>query len=361
MLNQKLMDFLKTETICNDLENENLLHEFPQFGTEVREAIRCGEILPFSKELSKQLQTIDIYKASLLSHFIGFVCEQTEDTSSGQDVLALFSRSCSLVYELFQYIEENEREDILEDTEALYCVNPEWARAYYGFNTLCVATMAFLSRDADLRAALLEMDISEQTQYLSEEAPNTLYLRSVHYVDAMPYTCSNLKLLVLHPQKKKGFFATANDLKNCFHLMFLLEEQIHQNLCSVYGMIDYTVDESLTRLAYGEYPDDCWGKSYSTYFMQCDYRTAFCTKKELLESTMIPFIWGEMSPKYIPVVDGCAVIILWENGIPRSFSGEFMAVDHPALKPYVKIEKELTDIEYDTWLNKIKDRCKLQV
>ena len=71
---------------------------------------------------------------------------------------------------------------------------------------------------------------------------------------------------------------------------------------------------------------------------------------------MLPFVWGEMSPDYIPSIDGYAVIVLWEDCIPRSFSAGFMAAGHPALKPYVKIERELTDTEYDTWLKKIKDR-----
>lgn len=358
MLNQELMDFLQTETVWNDLENQNLLHEFPQFGKEVGEAIHCGELLPFSKELSEQLGSMDLYKAILLSNFIGFVCEQTEDTTAGHDVITFFSHACILVYELFQYIEENENESILEDKEALYHVNSEWAKAYYGFNTLCISTMAFLSRDADLRATLLAMDISEQTQYLAQETSDTPYLHSIHYVDAMQYTCSNLNLLVLYPQRKKGFFATANDLKNCFHLLFLLEEQMNQKLCSSYGMTGYSADASLVRLAHGEYPDDCWGKSYSTYFMECDYRSAFCTKEELAKERMIPLIWGEMPPNYIPSVDNYAVIVLWENGIHRSFSGEFMAVDHPALKPYVRIEKELTEAEYHTWLQKIKDKAK---
>lgn len=356
MLNQELMDFLQTETAWNDLENQKLLHEFPQFGKVVGEAIRNGEILQFSRELSEELGCMDIYKASLVSNFIGFACEQTENTGAGKDILAFFSHACGLVYDLFQYIEANGDETILENREALYHINSEWAKAYYGFNILCISVMAFLSRNADLRAELSTMDISRQMQYLAEETPDTPYLRSIHYVNDMQYTCGKLKLLVLDPQRKKGFFATANDLKNCFHLLFLLEEQMAQNLRDGYGMTGYHADAALVRLAHGEYPDDCWGKSCTTYFMECDYKSTFCTREELGKKNMLPLIWGEMPPDHIPFVDDYAVIVLWENGISRSFSGEFMAVDHPALKPYVKIEKELTASEYDAWLKKIKDK-----
>lgn len=360
MLNQELMEFLRTETAWDELENENLLHDFPQFGQEIGKAIRAGEMLPFSQELAAQLGTMDVYKASLLSDFIGFVCEQTENTSAGEGMVAFFADTCQLVYDLFQHIEETEDEDILEDREALHRLNPEWAKAYYGFDTLCVSSMAFLARDADLRQVLLEKGISKQTDYLAKEAPSTPYLHSIRYVDGIQYTCRDLKLLVLHPQRKKGFFATANDLKNCFHLFFLLEEQIHENLCSDYEMTRYSVDQSLVQLAHGEYPKDCWGKFYTTYFMECDYRSALYTKEELMGTNMIPLVWGEMPPDYIPTVDGYAVIVLWENCIPRSFSGEFMAVDHPVLKAYVNIDKVLTEDEYSAWFAKVQEQGRIQ-
>ena len=297
-MSEKIVDFLKTATVCNDLGNTELLNEFPDFSQKIVEAAKNGSLPLLSKELGKQLQQFDIYKASMLSNLIGFVCERTEDTTAARDVLSCFSDSCSLVYDLFQYIGENENEDILEDKEALYNLNPEWARAYYGFNDFCVAAMAFLSRDANLREAIVEMGILEKVNCLSEETPNTPYLRSVGYVEDMPYTCSNLKLLVLHPQSKKGFFATANDLKNCFHLSFLLEEQIYQNLYSSYKMTGYCADPSLVRLAHGEYPDDCWDKSYSTYFMECDYRTALSSKKNCLNQICF-LLFGEKCHRII--------------------------------------------------------------
>ena len=354
MVNQEFMKILQIETQVSDLGKENLLDTFPEFGKEIGHAINTGEVIAFSQELGEQLLSMDIYKASLLTNFIGFVCEKTEDTKAGQNVLVFFVHVCNLVYDLFQYIEENEQEILLEDKEKLYALNAEWAKAYFGFNIVCVAVMAFLTRNVALRIALLKMDIGNKTQYLAEEAPESPYLRSIRYVDAMPLTCSQLNLLVLNPEQKKGFLATANDLKNCFHLLFLLEEQIYQNLRKDYGMTAFNADPALVRLAHGEYPKDCWGKSYSTYFMELNYSSVFTAKEDLGKENMYPLIWGEMSPNYIPVVDNYAVIVLWKKGISRSFSGEFMAVDHPVLNPYVKIEKELSEEEYNTWLQKIK-------
>ncbi len=109
MVNQELMKILQIETQVSDLGKENLLDTFPEFGKEIGNAINTGEIIAFSQELGEQLLSMDIYKASLLTNFIGFVCEKTEDTKAGQNVLVFFAHVCNLVYDLFQYIEENEK------------------------------------------------------------------------------------------------------------------------------------------------------------------------------------------------------------------------------------------------------------
>lgn len=355
MLNHELIEYLQADTPCSDLDNPNLIDESPLLEREIKASSKANNMVSFFKELAEKLTTMDIYKASLLSQYMGFICQKTDNTSSGRYVLDLFACSCPLVYDLFKYIEKTGDQSILEDQKALYALNPQWARAYYGFNLLCISAMAFLAKDAKLRKTLLEMDIHEKLQYLAEEAPSTPYLHSVHYVDNVQYTCGKLDLLVLHPQKKKGFIATANDLENCFHLFFLLEEQIHQQLSKSYDMNGYSVDPSLASLAHGEHPKDCWGKSYSTYFTECDYSSTFSTKNELLKGNMVPLVWGEMPPDYIPSINDQAIIVLWENFLPRSFSAEFMAVGHPALDPYVKIERELTDEEYNMWLKLIKE------
>lgn len=353
MINQELMEVLATETPWKDFSNVNLLHDFAIFRSQIGTALQKGESIPFSLQLSQQLGEMDVFKASLLSNFIGFVCEQTGDTSAGPGVLSFFRQACSTVYQLMQYVDSHDLESILDDPEAMYGVNPQWAAAYFGFETLCVSTMAFLARDASLRNALLDMDLSNQIQYLVEEPPNTPSLKSIYYISKTQYACRERKLLVLHPERKKGFFAIANDLCNCFHLLFLLEEQIGQKLGADYGMPSFSADHSVIRLAHGEYPKNCWGKSYPTAFLECDCSTAF-QSRELVAAQPLSLIWGEMPPDYIPLVEDRAVIVLWENVFPRSFSVEFMAVPHPALNPYVRIERELTPQEYELWLEKMR-------
>lgn len=348
---RELMDFLCKETEYGDLGNENILHESEAFREAAGWSINSGNIIKFTVELSDSLCSMDLYKASLLSNFIGFACEQEKDTSAGKGVIDLFAKACTNLYNMFQSLEEDEECDELPDFEEVYNKKPDWARAYFGFNILCVSAMAFLTRDAGLRKFLGDKGISEEITYLAEETPESPYLKSVYYVDCMQRTCSNLKLLVLYPAGKRGFIAEANDLNNCFHLIFLLEEQIGENFGRKYGMSVFEADNSVICLAHGEYPKDCRGKSYVTHFTECNYSvmpSTTCGNDEIMN-----LVWGEMPPDCIPAIDGYAVIVLLDKGPQRSFDVNFLAVPHSALNPYVEIERELDSGEYNQWAAKI--------
>jgi len=353
MINKRLLKFLCEETKWEDLQDENLLHKLPEFGESVGAAINGGKLIDFTLELSAVLEKMDLYKASLLSNFIGFACEKEENTAAGRGVIQLFARSCKTVYEMFKRLEADGDEQLPDNRRELYDIHKDQMRAYYGFNILCVATMAFLSRDAGLRDYLAELEVTEQIEYLSEETEYSPYLKSVHYVNLMLVTCSDYKFLVLFPEKKTGFLASANDINNCFHLIFLLEEQIYKTRGEKYGMHAFSASKSLTSLAHGEYPDDCWNESYVTYFTECNYGMAL---QEKFDASMINFlIWGEMPPEAIPQIEGRGVIVLFENGMNRSFSAHFLSVPHNALNSCVEIERELAHEEYDAWIEKIKN------
>lgn len=350
---KELMDFLCKETEFGDLYNENILHESESFREAVGWSINSGNIIKFTAELSESLCSMDLYKASLLSNFIGFACEKEEDTSAGRGVIELFAKACTNLYNMSQSMEEDEERDGLPDFKEVYGKNQDWARAYFGFNILSVSAMAFLTRDAGLRKFLADKGISEEITYLAEETPESPYLKSVYYVDCMQRTCSNLKLLVLYPAGKRGFIAEANDINNCFHLIFLLEEQIWENFGRNYGMPVFEADQPVTDLAHGDYPDGFQGRPYITHFTECNYSVmpaSTCGQEEIMN-----LVWGEMPPDYIPAIDGYAVIVLLDGGPQRSFDVNFLAVPHSALNPYVEIERELGSDEYNQWVKRIKE------
>lgn len=349
MINRELIDFLCEETTFEDIGNERLLHNFPMFGQTVGQAINCGNLLNVSIELANLLEKMDLYKACLLSNFIGFACEKENNTSAGQKVLKLFIKACNYVYGMLKSCEVKEECMLPSDFSYLYQQNKEWVKAYYGFETICITAMAFLTRDTALRKYLKDLELEEKIIYLTEETPKSPYLKSVYYINRMYHTCADLKLLVLQPEHQQGFYATANDLDNCFHLIFLLEEQIAERFAKKFGMTDFKIDAAMAELAHGAYPVDCQITSYSTYFTECNYGAA------LQDAEICNLIWGEMPPEDIPKIADYAIIVLKKAMFHRSFDISFLVTGHTALKPGVKIEKELTVEEYHMWMNRIKE------
>ncbi len=355
MPDKKLMEFLCKETAFEEIGNEQLLHQEPAFGKMVGSAINNGTLLEVTRQLSDSLQDMDLYKACLLSHFIGFACEKEENTAAGEGVITLLADTCETVYEMLKSTEVDETCQLPSDLYALYQENPRYLRAYCGLEMLCIASMAFLTRDRKLRYLLRSKNLREQIRYLAEETPSCPRLNSVYYVNRMQNTCSDLNLLVLHPDKKQGFLAVANDLDNCFHLLFLLEEQIAETMGRQYGMSGFTVDPILSELAHGAYPENAQGLSYTTFFTEFNYGM-------LLKNMDAPgssqdifsyLVWGEMPPESIPCVNEHAVIVLTDARISRSFDSSFLSVPHTALHPYVRMERELTETEYETWISRI--------
>lgn len=341
MLSEELFNYLVSETDFSDLGDETKVIRNEVLSEEIGKAINGGDeaMLEFSCELSEKLSEMDVYKASVITNFIGFVCEKTQDTRAAEGVIKLLAKSSVLVKEFWEYLKDEQGEIVMEEDwngAGIYNENKGVICAYYGFNTLCVSAMAFLAREYTCREYLKSLDVREVVLYLAEEVPDTEYMCSVFYVNRIYDTCGRIPLVVLDEERGQGVIVEANDLNNCFHLIFLLEEALYNNFKEKYGMEGYVPDEVLSALAGGEYPA-CGDRHAQAFFTEYCYNS---------------LLRGEMPPMYIPALDGYGVIILKRSGPHRGFSSDFLFTDHTALSPYVKIVRELSDAEYKEWEKK---------
>ena len=94
MIEEGLMNFLCQKTELEELGNEELLHVCPEFGESIGKAFNSNNVISFTAELSEHLHEMDLYKASLLTNFIGFVCEEKGDTSAGEGLIHFFALAC---------------------------------------------------------------------------------------------------------------------------------------------------------------------------------------------------------------------------------------------------------------------------
>lgn len=84
MSKKALWDFLYESTDLDALGNIKAVIQHPAFKNEINEALQNGNELAFSKELGEKLGIMDIYKACVVTNFIGFVCERIENTEAGK-------------------------------------------------------------------------------------------------------------------------------------------------------------------------------------------------------------------------------------------------------------------------------------
>lgn len=353
MLKEELLEYLISETAFEELGDEKGIIRNEVFGEEIGRAINGGDeaLLEFSCELSEKLLDMDVYKASVVTNFIGFVCEKTQNTKAAKGVIDFLAKSSGLVKEFFGYL-KNEQDEIIDEdewnTSEIYNKNKDAVCAYYGFNILCVSAMAFLSRDNSYRNYLKTLNVRENILYLAEEATYTDYTKSVYYINRMYDTCGIIPLIVLDEERKQGVVAQANDINNCFHLIFLLEEALYKGYGEKYNMENYVYSEVLSSIAGGEYPE-CNEQSVHIFFNE-NFHTGKKDKEK--NQNMYSILWGEMPPICIPIIDGYGIIKLKNKGPHRCFSPDFLYSDHTALSPYVKILRELSKEEYEEWYEK---------
>lgn len=357
MLSEELLNYLVSETVFSDLEDEAKVIRNEVLGEEIGKAINGGDeaMLEFSCELSEKLLDMDVYKASVITNFIGFVCEKTQNTRAAEGVIKLLAKSSVLVKEFWECFKNEQGEIIMEadwNGAEIYSQNKDATCAYYGFNTLCVSAMAFLAREYKCREFMKSLDVREVVSYLAEEVPEIEYMRSVFYVNRIYDTCGRIPLVVLDEERGQGVIVEANDLNNCFHLIFLLEEALYNNFKEKYGMEGYVPDEVLSELAGGKYPD-CGDRHAQAFFTEYCYPVRNDVPNNQDIHKIYDLLWSEMSPMYIPALDGYGVIILKRSGPHRGFSSSFLFTDHTALSPYVKIVRELSDAEYKEWEKKL--------
>ena len=69
-------------------------------------------------------------------------------------------------------------------------------------------------------------------------------------------------------------------------------------------------------------------------------------------------LYSDMSPEEIPDLDGTHILIMDSEGMwtkPIKWDISYFSKPHQKLNPYVKILDEISDEEYNSWMEKIKN------
>lgn len=323
------------------------------------------------KALTEELDSMDILKACAAAHFCGAIMEKIGTKDCGKAVVDLFIKSIVLSYKYINKVSDSLKiplkelkEDNVEkaDIKEMFEKYPDCLKAYYGCGFLTIPAMSVLVRDRNCLAYLRKKDIFPIMQYLND------FIDNIYYAVELYKTCTDFNITVLAPSVHKGFNIRVNDISNCFHLITLLEAEMHRKRwIKKYKIADYNWNDFIYKVAIGEISpeENCSVHAHQQYYTyhalqsNGDYKIvkpSTNNDKELIDPKTL--IWGEMPPEAIPLFNGKAIIIMDSKGMfgSRSWDLSFINKCHDFLSPKVTLLDELSSKEVDNLLTLIKER-----
>jgi hypothetical protein len=200
------------------------------------------------------------------------------------------------------------------------------------FPELCQSVVAHVARmPAERRALGEDQDLLDRLEELEEYGPGATWVR-----EALLKTSGTI--VALYPQSEKAVRLKYENVSNCFHLFSLLQAAIGRRLPS-----GRTPDPRLVAVAKGitsaSLSDEAWWH----------YGHARSVTPDISAS-----IWGEASPRSIPMFDDVQVLLLWPPLLSsRSWDSGFFQPHLEALPADVRLESELSTGDARSWLDRL--------
>ena len=366
---KEYIEYAKKKANIDEVVNKKLISQNETF-LKLKEYVKNNEEkeLDVCREISKEFDNMDILKSYYAANFVGHAVFHTEiaDEEMGKNIINLFAKN---IYQACQFIENvsqlynTDEDEITEDDiasvniDVMYRTDYKSLEAFIGIDMMIAPLMTVLCSNQDLRKYFISLDLLDHIEYLET------YIKSLAYIYIAMEACCKTKILVLSQKTQRGFFIEASDMSNSYYLITLLEAELYKKgLLKRYGIDNYEFDENIYNIASGtSYANELIETKshmqyYTIYAMQKD--GSYIIEDENGELDLNTMLYGDMSPEEIPDdIDGMHIIIMdsdgmWKNPIKWDIS--YFSKPHQKLKPYVKILDEISDEEYNNWIEKIK-------
>jgi hypothetical protein len=145
-------------------------------------------------------------------------------------------------------------------------------------------------------------------------------------------------LLVLAPNSEQGFLFKYSNVANCFHLFSLLQLAIGKKVPG-----GKNPSEKIRKIVDGKHNEH---ESDEAWWHYGDPRSPV--------SAIGDSIWGEMTTRDLPKVEGMKIILLWPPILGgRSWGTSFFGLDLAAMPPSAVIERTCELSEVREWLRKL--------
>lgn len=291
----------------------------------------------------------DLYKASRAALFCGSFVERGADPDLLVDVVVDLCESC-LIQALQFVADVEERWDLespddlpKEVMEQFWEESPEWVKGWYALRFVILPVMTMLARSVRARQRARQ----KQSLLSVVDAMDEVH-GLVSYLAELLFMVDDRECLVLHPKEKQGFRIKMNAIRNNYHLFTLLQQTLLLGEEGAY-LKGELPEPGLGAVARGEEalerPMDDHGVWRFYHWTRLAKSASGSTDSN---EHGIP---GEGSSEMIRVCRGIPVIVLETAREPYTWSANFFAPLHDALRSRVEILEILSPAQVHEWLD----------
>ncbi|WP_300369287.1 hypothetical protein [Brachyspira sp.] len=366
---KEYIDYTKEKANVDEVANKKLVSQNDKF-LKLKEYVKNNPDKEFSicKEIVSEFDNMDILKSYYAANFVGHALhhEDSIDEEIGKSIINLFFRNidkaCRFIENASQLynVDEDEltEDDIARITiDVMYRLDYKPLEAFIGIDMMIPPVMTVICTNQNLRKYFIDLGLTEHIEYLES------YVHALSYIHIGVEACNKTKVLILTPKMQRGFYIEASDLSNGYYLITLLEAELYKkNLLKRYGIDNYEFNETVYNIATGkEYAKElieaeAHQQYYTIYAVQKD--GSYNIEDEKGELDLNKILYSDMSPSEIPDLEDTHILIMDSEGMwtkPIKWDISYFSKPHQKLNPYVKILDEISDEEYNIWMEKIKN------
>lgn len=366
---KEYIDYAKQKSNIEEVANKKLVSQNEKF-LKLKEYVKENhdKELDICRQIASEFENMDILKSYYAANFVGHSLHHEDiiDDEIGKNIINLFFRNidnaCRFIENAAQLYNVDE-DDLTDDDIArinidiMYRLDYKPLEAFIGIDMMIPPVMTVICSNQDLRKYFINLGLEDHIEYLET------YVHALSYVHIGIEACYKTKILVLSPKVQRGFYIEASDMSNGYYLITLLEAELYKKgLLKRYGIDNYEFNETIYNIAAGnEHPQELMEAEahqqyYTMYALQKD--GTYNVEDENGELDCYKILYSDMSPEEIPDLDGTHILLMDSEGMwtkPIKWDISYFTKPHQKLKPYVKILDEISDEEYNTWIEKIKN------
>ncbi len=366
---KEYIDYTKQKSNIEEVVNKKLISQNEKF-LKLKEYVKENheKELDICRQIASEFENMDILKSYYAANFVGHSLHHEDiiDDEIGKNIINLFFRNidnaCRFIENAAQLYNVDE-DDLTDDDIArinmdiMYRLDYKPLEAFIGIDMMIPPVMTVICSNQDLRKYFINLGLEDHIEYLEG------YVNALSYVHIGIEACYKTKILVLSPKVQRGFYIEASDMSNGYYLITLLEAELYKKgLLKRYGIDNYEFNETIYNIATGnEHPQELMEAEahqqyYTMYALQKD--GTYNIEDENGELDCYKILYSDMSPEEIPDLDGTHILIMDSEGMwakPVKWDISYFTKPHQKLKPYVKILDEISDEEYNSWIEKIKN------